>query len=247
MCSSPTSWKLHNAVTVAVSISAATILVQCIGRHNASSDSTSFPLYCFYTWWSYRTTSCTCLTVLLSTTQLMLQPCMAILILGPVTSMKRLGLEIISLCCMNWRICGTPSETFPVTGKNKLYFTHTWANPFPPLGNLAYYTVFWDANPVAGARWFYTLDWIPFCTNVIILYSLLYRTVQVVFLLYWTSYTAAFNSVQSCYNAFMLCTEFLTECLTLYWMFYTAAFASAENFLHCMHACTEFLTLHSLL
>ena len=75
ICSSPISKKLYNEVTVAISISAATILVRCIGRYNASSDLTSFPLYCFYIWWSDRTTSCTCLTVQLSTTQLMLQPC----------------------------------------------------------------------------------------------------------------------------------------------------------------------------
>jgi hypothetical protein len=35
------------------------------------------------------------------TTKPMLQPCKAILILGPVTSMKRLGQEIISLCRKN--------------------------------------------------------------------------------------------------------------------------------------------------
>jgi hypothetical protein len=39
-----------------------------LGRHNASSYLTSFPLYCFYIWWSDRTASCTCLTVQLSTT-----------------------------------------------------------------------------------------------------------------------------------------------------------------------------------
>ena len=75
MCSIPTSQKLNKEVTTAVSISAAMILVQCIGRHSTSSDLTNFPLYCFYIWWSERTTSCTCLTVQLSTTQLMLQPC----------------------------------------------------------------------------------------------------------------------------------------------------------------------------
>jgi len=63
MCSSPTSQKLQKEVTVAISIFAAMILVQRIGRHNASTDLNSFPLYCFYIWWSDRTTSCTCLMV----------------------------------------------------------------------------------------------------------------------------------------------------------------------------------------
>lgn len=50
-----------------------------------------------------------------------------------------------------------------------------------------------------------SLHCIHFCKDLLRLYSLLY----------WTSYTAAFNSVQSCYTTSMLCIEFLTECFTL--------------------------------
>lgn len=104
-----------------------------------------------------------------------------------------------------------PSEIFPITCKNKFCIIHGWANPFPPFWNLPHYTVFWEANPVASTRWFYCLDWTAFCTDVIMLYSLLY----------WTPHTAAFTSVENSLH----CSHARTEFLTLYSLLYRNSLA----------------------
>jgi hypothetical protein len=156
------------------------------------------------------------------------------------------------LCRKNWRICGTMSEIFPITGKNKFYFTHTWENSFPPT---------WKPS---------TLHCLLRCkSNSMCKSSGRCKVVlhlRLNSLLYWTSYPAAFNSVQSYYTAFMLCTEFHTECLTLYQMFYTATgfcrelltlnarmyripytiFTSVKWLLGCIHLRTELFTTPSL-
>lgn len=229
MCSSPTSWKLHNEVTVAVSISAATILVQCICRHL-----TSFPLYCFYIWWSDRTTStsCTWLTMQLQPQSPCCSHARPFLSLDLWHQWKDWAKKSFPCAARTEGSVGLCQKFFQSLVRTNFILPILGQIHFPTqLGNLPHYTVFWDAavQQHVQTQWQVQVH------------------LRLNSLLYWTSYTAAFNSVQSYYTEFMLCTEFHAECLTLYRMFYTAALASAENFLHCMHTCTEFLTLYSLL
>ena len=231
MCSSPTSQKLHNEVTVAISISAAMILVQCIGRHNASftSDSTSFPLYCFYFWWSDRTIKCTCLMVQLSTTQLMLQPCMAILIHGHWHQWK--DWPQISLPHAAWTegSVGLHQKLSQSLVKQILYYPSLGKSISPTLKpSILYCLLRCKSSGMCeyNGRWKVVL--------LLRLNSLLYKR----------HYTA-FISVKNCSDFIHFCTELLTLLHSILYSLVTLHSCYVQNFLHCMHACTEFLILYS--
>jgi hypothetical protein len=170
--------------------------------------------------------------VQLSITHLMLQPCVAILILGRVTSVKRLGRDIISLCCMNWRICGTPSETFPITGKNKFYITHTWEKSISPtLKPSILHCLLWCKSSSmceSSGRW-----------KVFLL-------LRLNFLLYKRHYTV-FTTVKNCSGCIHFCTELLPLLHSILSSLVTLHSCYVQNFLQNVLHDTECYTLLHLL